>query len=315
MAESNEKKGNKPSKASFYPQPKSIQDMQASLSNFKTLSVTLHTDFPDKKEDELIVGCICDVELNRPSTLNALSLEMLEDFERLCDILQESRDIRVVIIRGAGRGFCSGADLTAQVGGSKDGSKPWNSRLLQAQEKFGHAFGRFAKIPQPVICAAHGAAAGGGFALLLHSDIRLCSMDAKMNAAFIRIGLSGCELGTSFYLPKIVGLSNASEILMTGDDIDPKRAYEMGLVSHLLKDKEELKSKAFEIAGKMLRTSPLGLTLTKRQLRSAADGGSLESVMHSEDVRQVLCLNDPDTINFTKTKTSKFTKKRPESKI
>ena len=128
------------------------------------------------------------------------------------------------------------------------------------------------RAPQPIIAAVHGAAAGGGFAIALAADVRIAGESARMNAAFIRLGLSACDVGVSYFLPRLVGASVASELLLTGDFIDADRALATGLVSRVVPD-AELESAAREMAGRMLRNSPLALRLTKECLEVNVDAG------------------------------------------
>ena len=139
----------------------------------------------------------------------------------------------------------------------------------------------------------NGAAAGGGFALALASDIRIAGESARMNAAFIRIGLSACDVGVSYFLPRIVGSSIAAELLLTGDFIDAPRALRTGLVSGVVPD-AELARTAEEMARKILRNSPLGVRLTKECLRYSVDAPSLEAAIAMEDRNQILTTRTRD---------------------
>ena len=143
------------------------------------------------------------------------------------------------------------------------------------------------RAPQPIIAAVHGPACGGGFAMALAADVRIAGESARMNAAFIRLGLSACDVGVSYFLPRIVGASIASELLLTGDFIHADRALATGLVSRVVPD-AELESAARELASRMLRNSPLALRLTKECLKVNIDAGSLEAAIAIEDRNQVL---------------------------
>jgi enoyl-CoA hydratase/carnithine racemase len=147
--------------------------------------------------------------------------------------------------------------------------------------------------PQPVIGLLQGAASGGGLALALACDVRLATPDARMNASFIRLGLSGCDMGVSYFLPRMVGSSVAAELLLTGRFIDAQRAQALGLVSRI-GSLEEIEAEAGALAAEMLLATPLGLRLTKEALRHAVDGNSLESVMAMEDRNQILCTQGED---------------------
>jgi len=138
-----------------------------------------------------------------------------------------------------------------------------------------------------------GPACGGGFALALASDVRLAGASARMNAAFIRIGLSACDIGVSYFLPRLVGASVASELMLTGRFIDAERALRVGLVSTVVPD-AELEAEARKLVDEMLATSPLGLRLTKECLNASLDAGSLEQVIAMEDRNQILCVQTRD---------------------
>eukprot|EP00510_Aplanochytrium_minuta_P006133 CAMPEP_0184014936 /NCGR_PEP_ID=MMETSP0954-20121128/6001_1 /TAXON_ID=627963 /ORGANISM="Aplanochytrium sp, Strain PBS07" /LENGTH=241 /DNA_ID=CAMNT_0026295603 /DNA_START=72 /DNA_END=797 /DNA_ORIENTATION=- len=222
-----------------------------------------------------------------------MTCEMMEElYESLCQ-LEKDTTARVIILNAEGKAFCVGADLAANRLGV--GGRQWDSKLLDNQKIFSRCIEKMASIPQPIIAAVHGACAGGGMSLALAADIRIAAKNMKMNAAFLTIGMSGCELGTSFYLPRLVGLSHASEILMTGDAITASRALEINLVNYVTENVDEMDIKAVSIAKRMLKASPLGLKQTKQQLRAASEGSSLRATLHSEDVGQVLCLNDEET--------------------
>jgi enoyl-CoA hydratase len=149
------------------------------------------------------------------------------------------------------------------------------------------------RAPQPIIAAVHGPACGGGFAMALAADVRIAGQSARMNAAFIRIGLSACDVGVSYFLPRLVGASLASELLLTGDFIDAERAERVGLVSRVVPD-DQLVAGAREMAERMLRNTPLGLRLTKECLKHSLDAGSLEQVIAMEDRNQILAALSPD---------------------
>mmetsp|Transcript_13294 Transcript_13294/g.21719 ORF Transcript_13294/g.21719 Transcript_13294/m.21719 type:complete len:268 (+) Transcript_13294:79-882(+) len=246
---------------------------------------------------------IVTLRLNRPDKLNAMTIELITElYEALCKI-EEDRTCRVVILIGNGRGFCAGADLAANslgVGGQK-----WDSSKIANQKLFSRVPLKIASMPQVVIAAVHGACAGGGFSLALAADMRIAGESTKMNAAFIKIGLGGCEMGISHTLPKMVGYANASEILMTGDMVNAEKAYRLGIVNKVVAD-DQIHKEALDLARRCTQASSLGLRLTKAQLRGSADGMSMQTAVHAEDVSQVLCLNDEDVKEYLKEKVKKF---------
>ena len=228
--------------------------------------------------------------LNRPQVLNALSRQLVDELHDVLDVLHDDQSIRVVILRGAGRAFCAGLDLKETDAGTERVSV---AQGLRGQRHIAELAIKIHRAPQPFIAAVHGAAAGGGFALALASDMRIAGESARMNAAFIRIGLSACDVGVSYFLPRIVGSSIASELLLTGDFIDAPRALATGLVSRVVPD-AQLDQAAEEMARKILRNSPLGVRLTKECLRYSVDAPTLEAAIAMEDRNQILTTRTSD---------------------
>jgi enoyl-CoA hydratase/carnithine racemase len=250
-----------------------------------------------EREDHLTV-----LSLDRPESLNALSRDMVNELRDFFWNLSGDRETRVVLLRGNGRAFCAGLDLkeaSARSGSddasearSRDGRADVPAGLRQ-QRHIAEIALLMRRAPQPIVAAVQGAAAGGGFALALASDVRVAARSARMNAAFIRLGLSACDVGVSYFLPRAVGASVASELLLTGDFIDAERALATGLVSRVVPD-EELDACARELAGRMLRNSPVALRLTKECLKFSIDAGSLEAAIAMEDRNQVLTSTSRD---------------------
>jgi len=243
------------------------------------------------------VAGVAVLTLNRPDRLNAMSWELVDALHAtLAQLKRPESPHRVVVLRGAGRGFCSGADLAAARGGV--GGKQWAWNDIRSQEHFASIISVMRSIRQPIIALVHGAAAGGGMALALASDVRVAGESAKFVPAFTSLGMSGCELGTSFFLPRLVGASNAALCLMTGDAIDAAAALRIGLVSKVVSD-ADLLDEGVRLASRIAQgSSEPGLALTKRQLNAAADGQSLEAALAAENTNQVLCLNNAECAEF-----------------
>jgi enoyl-CoA hydratase len=232
--------------------------------------------------------------LNRPDALNALSRRMVNELRDFFWNLAEDTETRVVIVRGAGRAFCAGLDLKEAGDGSGEVERAAGvPAALRSQRHIAELMMLMRRAPQPIIAAVKGAASGGGFAIALASDVRIAGESARMNAAFIRLGLSACDVGVSYFLPRIVGASVASELLLTGDFIDAARAERTGLVSRVVPD-AELDAAAREMAGRMLRNAPLALRLTKEALKHNLDAPSLEAAIAMEDRNQVLTAGTRD---------------------
>lgn len=226
--------------------------------------------------------------LNRPERLNALDPALVRELRELFQGLRGRRDIRVVVMGGAGRGFCAGLDLQASPEDFDDRDV---ETLLDAQRDIAEIVIAMRRCPQPVIAMVQGPASGGGFALALGADVRLATPEARFNASFIRLGLSACDIGVSYFLPRMIGASVAAELMLTGDMIDAPRAERLGLVSRIVAA-EALEDEARALAGRMLEATPLGLRLTKEALNHAIDAPSLEAAVAMEDRNQILCVKD-----------------------
>ncbi len=225
--------------------------------------------------------------LNRPHNLNALSAKMVDELEEVLATLRNDHETRVVILRGAGRAFCAGLDLKEQNRGGPEALGHTTTDVYESQRRMSDLVVTIRRAPQPFIAAIKGPAAGGGFALALACDCRIAGESARMNAAFIRIGLTACDMGVSYMLPRAVGSSVAYELLLTGRFINGQRALATGLVSELVPD-SEVDAAAAKLAHDMIETSPLGLRLTKECLSMSIDAPSLEAALAMEDRNQVL---------------------------
>lgn len=244
------------------------------------------------------------VTMNRPDRLNALDDAMIADLSDYFGAIAKDRACRVIVLKGAGRAFCAGLDLAAMRGG---GERDTIDRLAH-QRGIAEIVMKMRYCPQPVISLVHGPACGGGFAMALASDIRIAGESARMNAAFIRIGLSACDIGVSYFLPRLVGTSVAAELMLTGDFILADRALATGLVSRVVAD-DAMEEAAAPLIDAMLATAPLGLRLTKECLRMSIDAPSLEAAVAMEDRNQILCASGPD---FNEAIAAFFEKRRPD---
>ena len=237
-------------------------------------------------------GAVDYLTLNRPETLNAITSQMVTELRSYFGGLLENTDTRVVVMQGAGRAFCAGLDIKAAGGADSSGHQPvgagWGFQGYLAE-----VYLLMRRCPQPIISLIQGPACGGGFAFALASDVRIAADNVRMNAAFIRIGLSACDMGTSYFLPRLVGTSLASELMLTGKFITAERALATGLVSEVV-PLADLPGAADAYLKDMLTTSPMGLRLTKEGLNMAIDAGSLEAAMAIENRNQILCSRTDD---------------------
>lgn len=241
--------------------------------------------------------------LNRPDRLNALDDTLVGELSSYFGALATHRDVRVVVMKGAGRAYCAGLDL--QAGGRETFD---TIDRLRHQRSIAEIVMKMRYAPQPIVSLVHGPACGGGFAMALASDIRIAGESARMNAAFIRIGLSACDIGVSYFLPRLVGASVAAELMLTGDFITADRALATGLVSRVVPD-DQMEAAAAPLVESMLTTSPLGLRLTKECLRMSLDAPSLEAAIAMEDRNQILAATSPD---FGEGIRAFFEKRRPD---
>lgn len=231
------------------------------------------------------------VTLHRPERLNALTFQMFGDLRRFCDDVAADETARVVVLTGAGRGFCAGLDLDDAA------TLPamTTAEMHRGQESWADAVTALRRLPQPVIAAVNGPAAGAGFSLALAADIRYAAPAAKFNAAFIKIGLSGGDCGSSWMLPRIVGLGQAYEILLTGRVVEAEEAARIGLVNRVV-PAEDLVQEAVELAGVIAANSPLGVRLTKQVVQVNVDAPSLEAALELENRNQVLTSRTDDMV-------------------
>jgi enoyl-CoA hydratase/carnithine racemase len=226
------------------------------------------------------------LQLNRPETLNAINEAMLAELMQTCAALAPDTAVKAVVITGAGRGFCSGIDMRDFGPGSPGATDPAIDRL-RFQEAMASVPQAIAGLPQPVIAAVNGPCVGGGLALCLAADIRICSTAAVFGNAAILLGLSGAEMGMSYFLPRIVGTSVAAEWMLTGRTVPAEEADRRGLVSQLV-EPDQLLDRAVEIATAIAQLPPLGVQLTKRALQVNIDAPGLSAALELENRNQVL---------------------------
>jgi enoyl-CoA hydratase len=231
--------------------------------------------------------------LNRPERLNAMTHELVADLHAVLDEVHADRSCRVVVLTGEGRGFCAGLDLKegATVPGTEDLGRAQAG--LATQQHIATLVPHLRGIRQPVIAAVNGPAAGGGLALALASDVRVASTSARFNVAFIKIGLSGCDIGVSWLLPRLIGASAAFELLLTGRLIDAEEAHRIRLVSRVVPDGEVVDA-ALSIADEIAANSELGVWMTKEVMWSQLEVGSLQAGIDLENRTQILCSTSGD---------------------
>ena len=225
--------------------------------------------------------------LNRPETLNAMTAELCEALHAELRAIASQRSIRAAILTGAGRGFCAGLDLRGYGAAPfSDGSDEARDRLAD-QQHMSTLILELRALPQPVIAAVNGPAAGFGLALCLASDIRYASRDAVFRVAFINVGVSNCDMGTSWLLPRLIGASRAHELMLTGRRLGAEEALQIGLVAELT-DGELLLERALEGGRQIASLSPWGVRLTKQGMWTALELPSEQSAVEYEDRQQIM---------------------------
>jgi enoyl-CoA hydratase/carnithine racemase len=235
---------------------------------------------------------IARLRLNRPDRLNAIDESLLGALLDTCAELAVARDVRVVVLTGSGRGFCSGIDLR-DFGPSMLGPDDPAIDRLRFQERMASLPLALRALPQPVVAAVNGPAVGGGLALCLASDLRIAATSASFANAAIAIGLSGAEMGMSYFLPRVVGGSVAADWMLTGRTVDAEEALRWGLVSEVVAD-DHLEARALELASQVARHSPLGVQMTKRALQVNTDAPDLFTALEVENRNQVITHATPE---------------------
>ncbi|MFX1391086.1 MAG: enoyl-CoA hydratase/isomerase family protein [Promethearchaeota archaeon] len=268
---------------------------------------------------ELLENGIGILTLNRPEKLNAISFQMEEDIHKILDQLMVNLECRVLIIRGEGRAFSAGTDLQeGLILNSKKMPEGYDKfyylevgepikRKIYHQWRITAIIKKMRKIPQPIIAALHGSIAGGGFGFAMASDIRIASEDANFINASINIGLTGADMGSSFFLPRLINLSRAAEIIYSGRNVSGKEAEKIGFISKVV-DKKDLLNEAIKLAEDLLAKSPLGLRMTKEAINLSLDSPSLNNILQLENSSIVLTFS---SIDVNEAAGAFFSKKKP----
>ncbi len=233
------------------------------------------------------------LRLNRPARLNALDDETVHEIGRLLTRIDEDDACRVLILSGAGRGFCAGFDLSLAAdapGSDRAGATPaW----MRRQELFAGLVTRLRGLRQPVIAAVNGPANGAGLGLALAAEIRIAGESASFNSAFVKVGMSSCDIGVSWLLPRAVGLSRSWEMMLTGRMVDSVEAERIGLVSERVPD-ERLLPRAIELAQSIVANSAFGVWMTKRGGWANVESPSLAAAIELENRSQILARTTGD---------------------
>ncbi|MFW9900341.1 MAG: enoyl-CoA hydratase/isomerase family protein [Candidatus Thorarchaeota archaeon] len=263
---------------------------------------------------------IAILSLNRPERLNAISFQMEEEIHHVLDNLMMNLECRVLILRGEGRAFSAGTDLQeGLIMNSKKNPEGYDKfYFLDVPEPLKKSYYhqnyitkiimKMRKIPQPIIAALHGSVVGGGLGFALASDIRIASEDVSFINASINIGLTGADMGSSYFLPRLINLSRAAEIIYSGRAVSGQEAEKIGFILKVVQ-KEDLMAEAFKLAEELLSKSPLGLRMTKEALNLSLDSPSLKNILQFENSSIVLSFSSKD---LKEASSAFFEKRKPK---
>ena len=233
---------------------------------------------------------IAVVTLERPERLNALSPAVAADITDAIDSLHRERSVRAIVLAGAGRAFCSGFDLRAgddeDRAPDSDGRGPVGS-FYRVQQQLSDMITRIHECEKPVIAAVHGAAVGGGLALALACDLRVVAPDVQFGAVFVKVGLSACDMGVSYFLPRIVGATKAAELMLTGRNFGAAEADRIGLVNVVSEPGDHVGA-AIALAEQVAANSEYSVWMTKVGLWSNIDAPSFRHAIELENRTQAL---------------------------
>jgi enoyl-CoA hydratase/carnithine racemase len=245
---------------------------------------------------------VATVTLDRPEKLNPLTFESYADLRDLLAELPHHQDVRVLVIRGEGKGFCGGGDVNEIIG---ELIKMEPRDLMRFTKMTGDVIRAMRECPVPIITAIHGIAAGAGAVVALASDFRVVSASGRFAFLFTKVGLSGGDMGAAYLLPRVVGLGRATELLMLGDTIDAATADRYGLVSKLVAD-EELDAAVSELAERLAAGPTLAYAQTKSLLTRELDM-PMSAAMELDAMTQALLMTTQDHAEFH----AAFNAKRP----
>ena len=249
---------------------------------------------------------VATITLNRPRALNAMNGELIQGLWDAFAELKHDRTCRVIVLTGAGKGFCAGLDLN-------EGAMPTNAlglgraqTGLAVQQSIANLVPTMRSMRQPIIAAVNGAASGGGLGLALASDIRIAARSARFNVAFVRIGLSGCDIGVSWILPRLIGASRAYDLMLTGRFVAADEAQQIGLVVKVVDDGAVMDA-ALDYAELILANSPFGVQMTKEVMWSQLEISSMHAGIDLENRTQLLATQTSDMTEAMQA----FIEKRP----
>ncbi len=247
------------------------------LPEFTTITV-------EEADDRILL-----VTLNRPDRLNALTPRLIDEVGQVVAAVDLDPRLRAVVVTGAGRGFSAGLDMQGadSTPPGADGVSPVVGQFM-GQDQIATLNERIHRSRKPWIAAVNGACVGGGFAIALACDIRVAAASATFGAVFLKIGVSNCDMGTSYFLPRFVGASRAAELLLTARIFDASEASDMGLVVDVVPDGTVV-DRALETARLIRENAPFGTWMTKETMWQTLDAPSLRHAIDIENRTQIMC--------------------------
>jgi len=244
---------------------------------------------PSSFQYEVSADGVATITLNRPERLNALTFEVYRELTDTFAALGSKKSVRVVVITGAGKAFCSGGDVHDIIGElfSRD-----MEGLLSFTRMTCELIANIRALPKPVIASLNGTTAGAGACIALASDIRIASDNARIAFLFVKVGLSGADMGAAYLLPRVVGIAKATELLFTGDFISAEEAQRIGLYNRVV-PADELSKVTTEFAARLAEGPAFALAKTKEMLNRELDM-NLETALECESQAQAICMQHPD---------------------
>ncbi len=236
---------------------------------------------------------VATLTLARPERLNALTFETYADLRDLLAELPHRDDVRVLVLTGEGRGFCSGGDVHEIIGALQGADR---RTLLDFTRMTGAVVRGMRECPRPVIAAVNGVAAGAGAVIALAADLRIVARSARFAFLFTKVGLAGADMGSAYLLPRLIGLGRATELLLSGEDVPAERAVEVGLASEVVED-GALLDRARSVARRLAEGPTLAQEVTKVLLTRELDA-DLAGALELEAAAQALLLSSEDHAEF-----------------
>jgi len=234
-------------------------------------------------------GSVATITLNRPERLNALTFEVYRELTELFAALRSENSVKVVVITGTGRAFCSGGDVHDIIGELFNRDM---EGLLEFTRMTCELIKNIRTLPKPVIASLNGTTAGAGACIALAADIRIASNTAKIAFLFVKVGLAGADMGAAYLLPRVIGLAKATELLFTGDFISAEEAQRLGLYNSVV-SADSLSSVTAAFAEQLSRGPSFAIAKTKEMLNRELDM-DLATALECEAQAQAICMQHPD---------------------